>query len=459
MGDSPLVGAGTWADDATAAISCTGDGEAIIRNALAHEIDALMRHAGLPLDEACERALAGLAPFGTGGLIAVGAGGGVARRSPPPGCRAAGAWGRDRRCGGARWLILTTTSTGSRSRSSPARDAAARELKRAGDRETAARVAKLPKPTPAAWTANQVAREQPELIEALLEAGAALREAQEAAVSGHGARGLREATLAERGAVDAVMAAATAHSPAGRPLSRAMADRLRTTLNAAAGDEALRAALANGRLVSEAQAGGAWPFALEPGGDERRRGRSRETRATAGGGEGPRPRSASRARRRRAARRTRAKSSAQRTARRRAGGEKAAAKPRRAARCGAAAKARPPQERAERKAAERAEPRRRRAGARGSRAAGGAQALESQLRDAAQRAARSAQRIATAAAEVADDTTRRGGRADLQGSRSQAGRRGRARRRRVRAARAGRGAGTSSTGPATTSRELEEQLD
>ena len=78
VGDSPLVGAGTWADDATAAISCTGDGEAIIRNALAHEIDALMRHAGLPLAEACERALAGLAPFGTGGLIAVGAGGGVA---------------------------------------------------------------------------------------------------------------------------------------------------------------------------------------------------------------------------------------------------------------------------------------------------------------------------------------------------------------------------------------------
>ena len=50
VGDSPLIAAGTWADDATAAISCTGDGEAIIRIALAHEIDALMRHAGLDLD-------------------------------------------------------------------------------------------------------------------------------------------------------------------------------------------------------------------------------------------------------------------------------------------------------------------------------------------------------------------------------------------------------------------------
>jgi DNA repair exonuclease SbcCD ATPase subunit len=147
----------------------------------------------------------------------------------------------------------------------PARDAAAKELRKAGDRETAARVAKLPKPTPAAWAANQVAREQPELIEALLEAGAGLREAQDAAVAGHGSGGLREATLAQRGAVDAVMAAATALKPAGRPLSRPMADRLRTTLQAAAGDEALRDALSNGRLVNEAQAGGAWPFALEPG--------------------------------------------------------------------------------------------------------------------------------------------------------------------------------------------------
>ncbi len=145
----------------------------------------------------------------------------------------------------------------------PARDATAREVRRGGDRETAAQIAKLPKPTPAAWTANQVAREQPELIEAMLDAGAGLRAAQESAVAGHGAVGLREATVAERAAVDAVMTAAVAHRPAGRPLSRAMADRLRTTLHAAAGDEAIRAALAAGRLVSEAQAGGAWPFALE----------------------------------------------------------------------------------------------------------------------------------------------------------------------------------------------------
>jgi L-asparaginase / beta-aspartyl-peptidase len=75
VGDSPLVAAGTWADDATAAISCTGDGEAIIRVALAHEIDALIRHAGLSLGDACERALTGLEHLGTAGVIAVGADG------------------------------------------------------------------------------------------------------------------------------------------------------------------------------------------------------------------------------------------------------------------------------------------------------------------------------------------------------------------------------------------------
>src|SRR4051794_40608125 len=146
----------------------------------------------------------------------------------------------------------------------PARDAAAKEIRKAGDRETAAIVAKLPKPTPAAWTANQVAREQPELIEAMLEAGEELRVAQEAAVPGGGGRGRRDAPLAERRAVEAVRAAARGYKPAGKPLSRAMADRLRTTLHAAASDDAIREALAEGRLFDEAQAGGAWPFALEP---------------------------------------------------------------------------------------------------------------------------------------------------------------------------------------------------
>ena len=162
----------------------------------------------------------------------------------------------------------------------PQRDLAARELRRAGDRETAGQLAKLPKPTPAAWTANQVAREQPDLIEELLEAGEALRRSQEEALSGGSGQVLRDAMAAQRRAVDAVMDAAQAYKPAGRALSRAMTDRLRTTLQAAAGDEGLTAALAAGRLVDEAQQGGAWPLGFEvPAGGEEKKKPARPARA------------------------------------------------------------------------------------------------------------------------------------------------------------------------------------
>jgi beta-aspartyl-peptidase (threonine type) len=78
VGDSPLIGAGTWADDAVA-VSCTGHGESIIRSALAHEVDALLRHRGVALDQACATALESVARFGgDGGVIAVTAHGEVA---------------------------------------------------------------------------------------------------------------------------------------------------------------------------------------------------------------------------------------------------------------------------------------------------------------------------------------------------------------------------------------------
>jgi len=78
VGDSPLIGAGTWADEMVA-VSCTGHGESIIRTALAHEVHALLRHRGFGLHDACVEAIASLARLGgDGGLIAVSADGEVA---------------------------------------------------------------------------------------------------------------------------------------------------------------------------------------------------------------------------------------------------------------------------------------------------------------------------------------------------------------------------------------------
>jgi L-asparaginase/beta-aspartyl-peptidase (threonine type) len=79
VGDSPIFGAGTWADDRTCAISATGHGEFFIRNAVAHEIDARMRLAGQPLARAAVDIVAEIAPLGgSGGLIAVDGEGNVA---------------------------------------------------------------------------------------------------------------------------------------------------------------------------------------------------------------------------------------------------------------------------------------------------------------------------------------------------------------------------------------------
>jgi beta-aspartyl-peptidase (threonine type) len=77
VGDTPVIGAGTWAD-ASVAISCTGDGEAFIRAAAAHQL-ATRVAAGEPLVGAAEATLADVGRVGgTGGLIAVTARGGVA---------------------------------------------------------------------------------------------------------------------------------------------------------------------------------------------------------------------------------------------------------------------------------------------------------------------------------------------------------------------------------------------
>jgi beta-aspartyl-peptidase (threonine type) len=73
VGDSPLIGAGTYADDRAAAVSCTGAGEFFIRLGVAHEICARVRLAELSVDDAAREMIAELGVMGgKGGLIAVG---------------------------------------------------------------------------------------------------------------------------------------------------------------------------------------------------------------------------------------------------------------------------------------------------------------------------------------------------------------------------------------------------
>lgn len=72
VGDSPIIGAGTYANNATCAISCTGDGEFFIRAMVAHEASALMADRGMTLRDATDSALAAAEKLGgKGGLIAV----------------------------------------------------------------------------------------------------------------------------------------------------------------------------------------------------------------------------------------------------------------------------------------------------------------------------------------------------------------------------------------------------
>jgi isoaspartyl peptidase/L-asparaginase-like protein (Ntn-hydrolase superfamily) len=72
VGDSPIIGAGTYADNATCAVSGTGLGEAFMRVVLAHEVAARVRLRGEPLARAAAAALAQIARLGAdGGLIAV----------------------------------------------------------------------------------------------------------------------------------------------------------------------------------------------------------------------------------------------------------------------------------------------------------------------------------------------------------------------------------------------------
>ncbi|MEH1125932.1 hypothetical protein [Micromonospora sp. CPCC 206061] len=132
-----------------------------------------------------------------------------------------------------------------------ARDEAVAKARAAGDLDAARQIAKLRKPTVAAWLVNLLAHRRPELVDELADLSAALRAAQR---NLRGAE-LRDLSKQRRQAVAALVAAARALAVAEDPLlARAklpLAD-VENTLNAAMSDEDIAAQVRSGRLVRAA---------------------------------------------------------------------------------------------------------------------------------------------------------------------------------------------------------------
>lgn len=79
IGDAPVIGAGTYANNKTCAVSCTGHGEYYIRLGFARDISALMEYKNLSVAEACREEIGKLTELnGTGGVIALDANGNIA---------------------------------------------------------------------------------------------------------------------------------------------------------------------------------------------------------------------------------------------------------------------------------------------------------------------------------------------------------------------------------------------
>jgi hypothetical protein len=130
----------------------------------------------------------------------------------------------------------------------------AKELRKAGDRSAADEVAGMRKPTRAAWAVNQLARGDRGAISQVLDAGERLRKAQEDALAGGSGAALRKAGADEREAVRAAVEKAAA--VLGDQAGRATLERVRSSLQAAARDDAVRAEIEAGRLTADHEPAG-----------------------------------------------------------------------------------------------------------------------------------------------------------------------------------------------------------
>ena len=131
------------------------------------------------------------------------------------------------------------------------RDELARRLSREGERDDAARVKALRKPTVGAWALNQAVRRRRVETDALLATGKRLRAAHEDLLSGGDPAVLRETMEEERSLTTSLADCAEAIASETGKSGAALRDRVRATLHAAAVEDDVREELAAGRFVRE----------------------------------------------------------------------------------------------------------------------------------------------------------------------------------------------------------------
>jgi beta-aspartyl-peptidase (threonine type) len=86
VGDSPIIGAGTYANNQTGGFSCTGHGEYFIRLGFSRDISAMMEYSKMDIREACQKEIEKLTNLGgTGGVIGLDKKGNVAMEFNTPG--------------------------------------------------------------------------------------------------------------------------------------------------------------------------------------------------------------------------------------------------------------------------------------------------------------------------------------------------------------------------------------
>ena len=137
-----------------------------------------------------------------------------------------------------------------------ARNDLVKRLRAMGRKDEASVVAGMRKPPVTAWALNQVARQRPDVVAGLFDAGGQLRVAMDAALAGDSS-GVRPARAAEREAFSAALVAARRHlDDAGHPASDATRRRMEATLRAAMVDESVAELLSQGTLDADHDAPG-----------------------------------------------------------------------------------------------------------------------------------------------------------------------------------------------------------